>query len=677
MLERPFKLISEYAPAGDQPKAIESLVEGVDLGHEAQTLLGVTGSGKTFTMASVIEKTQRPALIMSHNKTLAAQLYNEMKSFFPDSAVEYFISYYDYYQPEAYIPRTDTYIEKTASINDEIDRLRHSATRSLFERRDVIVVSSVSCIYGLGMPENYFNAALRLSIGQQIERDTILRTLIRNQYQRNDIQVSRAEFRVRGDVIEVMPAYEEMLIRLELFGDEIERIRIVNPLTGDVKDEPEEVVIYPAIHYVANPDDIQDACQQIELELKLRTAELGESGKLLEAQRLEQRTQRDLEMIRQLGYCNGIENYSRIFEKRAPGTPPKTLLDYFSDDFLLFVDESHVTVPQVRGMYHGDQSRKNTLIDYGFRLPCARDNRPLNFNEFLERIGQRIFVSATPSSYELDESVQVAEQIIRPTGLVDPEVMIRPTENQVDVLLDEIQARVKRDERVLITTLTKRMAEDLAEYYESLNVRVRYLHSDIKSLERIEILRDLRLGHFDVLIGVNLLREGLDLPEVSLVVIMDADKEGFLRSESSLIQTIGRAARNADGQVLLFADKVTNSMKKALDETKRRRDLQIAYNTDHGIVPKTIKKAISNGLLDMLGADPRNKTDQALEELTTEARMLSSDELSGLVEQLEVQMKEAAQMLEFEKAANLRDQRMALINLMDEGSPKKAGKTVS
>ncbi len=660
MLERKFKLVSEYSAAGDQPEAIEQLVEGVDLGHEAQTLLGVTGSGKTFTMARVIEETQRPALIMSHNKTLAAQLYNEMKTFFPENAVEYFISYYDYYQPEAYIPRTDTYIEKTASINDEIDRLRHSATRSLFERRDVIVVSSVSCIYGLGMPENYFNAALRLKVGGQIERDTILRTLIRNQYQRNDIQVSRAEFRVRGDVIEVMPAYEEMIIRLELFGDEVERIRIVNPLTGDIKDEPEEVVIYPAIHYVANPDDISDACLQIEHALKCRTAEFGELGKLLESQRLEQRTLRDLEMIRQLGYCNGIENYSRIFEKREPGTPPKTLVDYFPDDFLLFVDESHVSLPQTRGMYHGDQARKNTLIDYGFRLPCARDNRPLNFDEFLERIGQRIFVSATPSKYELDESVQIAEQIIRPTGLVDPEVFIQPTENQVDVLLDKIQTRVKRDERVLITTLTKRMAEDLAEYYEALNVRVRYLHSEIKSLERIEILRDLRLGSFDVLIGVNLLREGLDLPEVSLVVIMDADKEGFLRSASSLIQTIGRAARNADGQVLLFADKITNSMQKALDETERRRKIQMDYNTEHGITPKTIKKAISNGLLEMLGADPRNKTDQALEELTAEARELPKGELKGLIEQLEIQMKEAAQMLEFEKAANLRDQMAAL-----------------
>lgn len=670
MREKQFNLHSVYGPSGDQPQAIEKLLDGLNCGHEAQTLLGVTGSGKTFTMANLIAQAQRPTLIMSHNKTLAAQLYNEMKGFFPENAVEYFISYYDYYQPEAYIPRTDTYIEKSSSINDEIDRLRHSATRSLFERRDVIVVSSVSCIYGLGIPENYLDAAIRLHVGIQVEREDILRNLIRNQYMRNDVELKRACFRVRGDVIEVQPAYEERLIRLELFGDELERISVIEPLTGEVLEVPEEIVIYPAIHYVANEDDIEDACTQIEAELAQRLQELGEIGRVLEAQRLEQRTRMDLEMIRQVGYCNGIENYSRIFEKRPPGSPPRTLLDYFPDDFLLFVDESHVTIPQVRGMFHGDVSRKNTLIDYGFRLPCARDNRPLNFEEFLTRIGQRIFVSATPAKYELDESVQVAEQIIRPTGLVDPEVEIRPTQNQVDNLLEEIRHRAKKDERVLITTLTKRMAEDLCEYFESLNVRVRYLHSDIKPIERIEILRDLRLGNFDVLIGVNLLREGLDLPEVSLVVIMDADKEGFLRSESSLIQTIGRAARNACGRVILYADKITDSMERAMSETARRREIQLSYNKEHGIIPRTIRKEISNGLLELLGHDGAKAGANALKQLESEAQEIPKNELPALIEQLELQMKEAARMLEFERAAALRDQMMALKTAIE--NPAKA-----
>jgi excinuclease ABC subunit B len=665
-MSRPFMLASNYQPSGDQPQAIEKMVRGLQEEMPAQTLLGVTGSGKTFSMANVIQQVQRPTLVMSHNKTLAAQLYNELREFFPENAVEYFISYYDYYQPEAYIPRTDTYIEKTASINEEIDRLRHSTTRSLFERRDVIVVSSVSCIYGLGLPDNYFKAAIRLHVGGEMDRDELLMTLIRNQYQRNDLDLKRAHFRARGDIIEIHPAHEEKIIRLELFGDEIERISLVDPETGEILEMPQDVVIYPAIHYVANRDDVERASRQIQLELDERLRELYDMGKMLEAQRLEQRVIRDLEMIREVGYCNGIENYSRIFEDRPPGTPPKTLLDYFPDDFLLVIDESHVTVPQLRGMYHGDRSRKETLIDYGFRLPCAKDNRPLKFEEFWERVGQRIYVSATPAAYELGESKQIAEQIIRPTGLLDPLVEVRPTQNQVDNLLEEIQIRVAKNERVLITTLTKRMAEDLTEYFESLNVKVRYLHSEIKPIERMEIIRDLRLGNFDVLIGVNLLREGLDLPEVTLVVIMDADKEGFLRSESSLIQTIGRAARNAAGMVILYADNITDSMRKAMDETTRRRDLQMAYNKQHGIVPTTIQKDITYGLLEIIGSmgtedddgDGRRggkiskgKTKEAIQEIPAK-------DLPALIEELETEMKAAARMLEFEKAARLRDQMM-------------------
>ncbi|WP_303675078.1 excinuclease ABC subunit UvrB [Vampirovibrio chlorellavorus] len=668
-MSKPFSLTANYQPSGDQPQAIDLLCQGLNEGLEAQTLLGVTGSGKTFTMANVIQRVQRPTLVISHNKTLAAQLYNELREFFPDNAVEYFISYYDYYQPEAYIPRTDTYIEKTASINEEIDRLRHSTTRSLFERRDVIVVSSVSCIYGLGLPDNYFKAAIRLQVGGETDRDELLMTLIRNQYQRNDLDLKRAHFRARGDIIEIHPAHEEVIIRLELFGDELERISMVDPETGEVLEMPEEVVIYPAIHYVANRDDVERATRQIQFELDERLRELYDMGKMLEAQRLEQRTIRDLEMIREVGYCNGIENYSRIFEDRPPGTPPKTLLDYFSDDFLLIIDESHVTVPQLRGMYHGDRARKETLVDYGFRLPCAKDNRPLMFEEFWERVGQRIYVSATPAQYEVRESRQIAQQIIRPTGLLDPIVEVRPTANQVDNLLEEIQARVARNERVLITTLTKRMAEDLTEYFETLSVKVRYLHSEIKPIERMEIIRDLRLGDFDVLIGVNLLREGLDLPEVTLVVIMDADKEGFLRSESSLIQTIGRAARNAAGMVILYADKVTESMQKAMDETARRRDLQMAYNKRNGITPKTIQKAIGYGLLDMIGSmggdeevsgDGRHggrKGSRKPQPAAAEA--IPAQDLPALIAELELEMKAAARMLEFEKAARLRDQMVA------------------
>jgi excinuclease ABC subunit B len=663
-----FSLASHYQPSGDQPQAIDLLTQGLHDGLPAQTLLGVTGSGKTFTMANVIQNVQRPTLVVSHNKTLAAQLYNELREFFPDNAVEYFISYYDYYQPEAYIPRTDTYIEKTASVNEEIDRLRHSTTRSLFERRDAIVVCSVSCIYGLGLPDNYFKAAIRMNVGGEVDRDELLLTLIRNQYQRNDLDLKRAHFRARGDIIEIHPAHEEKIIRLELFGDEIERISVVDPETGEILEMPEDVVIYPAIHYVANRDDVERATRQIQLELDERLRELYDMGKMLEAQRLEQRTIRDLEMIREVGYCNGIENYSRIFEDRPPGTPPKTLLDYFPKDFLLIIDESHVTIPQLRGMYHGDRARKETLVNYGFRLPCAKDNRPLMFEEFWERVGQRIYVSATPAAYEINESRQIAQQIIRPTGLLDPVVEVRPTQNQVDNLLEEIQARVARNERVLITTLTKRMAEDLTEYFETLSVKVRYLHSDIKPIERMEIIRDLRLGDFDVLIGVNLLREGLDLPEVTLVVIMDADKEGFLRSESSLIQTIGRAARNAAGMVILYADHITGSMQKAMDETSRRRDLQMAYNQKNGITPKTIQKDITYGLLEIIGSmgsheeedgNGRRGSRKSQRNVKEKTEEIAPQDLPALIEALELEMKAAARMLEFEKAARLRDQMMA------------------
>jgi excinuclease ABC subunit B len=673
-----FDLVCNYKPSGDQPVAIEQMTEGLMRGMQAQTLLGVTGSGKTFSAANVIQNVQRPTLVISHNKTLAAQLYNELREFFPNNAVEYFISYYDYYQPEAYIPRTDTFIEKTASINEEIDRLRHSATRSLFERRDVIVVSSVSCIYGLGLPENYFNAAIRLHIGQEVDRENLLLHLIQNQYQRNDLELKRSAFRARGDVIEIHPAHEEKIIRLELFGDELERLSVIDPATGEVLDLPNSVVIYPAIHYVANRDDVERATKQIKLELDERLLQLNDIGKNLEAQRLEQRVLRDLDMIREVGYCNGIENYSRIFENRPPGTPPKTLLDYFPDDYLLVIDESHVTLPQLRGMYHGDRSRKDVLVEYGFRLPCAKDNRPLKFEETLERIGQRIFVSATPSQYELNESAQIVEQIIRPTGLLDPIVQVQATQNQVDHLLAEIRDRVSRQERVLITTLTKRMAEDLTEYFESIEVRVRYLHSDIKPLERMEIIRDLRLGTFDVLIGVNLLREGLDLPEVTLVAIMDADKEGFLRSASSLIQTIGRAARNATGTVILYADTITDSMRRAMDETSRRRTLQAAHNEANGITPQTIKKEITYGLLDLIGTMQREaaeddapigegpiskKSRRIMEE---ELRQIPPPELPKLMEELEGEMRRAAKMLEFEKAALLRDQILTVKRFIDE-----------
>jgi excinuclease ABC subunit B len=661
LTDKPFELVCSYSPSGDQPEAIAQLVNGLQANHPSQTLLGVTGSGKTFTVANVIAQVQRPALVIAHNKTLAGQLYNEFKSFFPNNAVEYFVSYYDYYQPEAYIPRTNTFIEKTASINDEIDKMRHSATRNLFERRDTIVVASVSCIYGLGLPDTYFEAAIRLVTGMIIDRSMLIQELVRNQYKRNDLNLTRSCFRVRGDVIDIHPAYDDVWIRLELFDDELERIRLVDHETEVPLDTITEVVIYPAMHYVANRELTDQACLTIERELECRLAELRHMDKHIEAQRLEQRTWRDLEMVREVGYCNGIENYSRIFEGRAPGTAPKTLMDYFPKDYLVIIDESHVTLPQLRGMYHGDRSRKDVLIDYGFRLPCARDNRPLTYDEFKERVGQQIYVSATPSAHELQTSSQVVEQIISPTGLLDPVVTVRPTQHQVDDLFAQINMRIARQERVLITTLTKRMAEDLTEYLNGLNVQVRYLHSDIKPLERIEIVQDLRLGHFDVLVGVNLLREGLDLPEVTLVAIMDADKEGFLRSEAALIQTIGRAARNASGEVILYADNVTDSMRRALDETERRRTKQMAYNTAHGIVPKTVIKPVSNGLLALLSSAEEKKAAKGSKaQFEREVHQVDPAKIPNLMAELEVAMREAAKLLDFEQAAKLRDQWMAL-----------------
>jgi len=651
-MTRPFQVVSKYAPAGDQPKAINELSAGIKFGYKNQTLLGVTGSGKTFTMAHVIQNVRKPTLIIAHNKTLAAQLYNEMSELLPNNAVEYFVSYYDYYQPEAYIPRTDTYIEKTSSINDEIDRLRHSTTRSLFERQDVVVVASVSCIYGLGLPENYFKGAIKLSVGDSIDRDELLRHLVSVHYERNDIELERGCFRARGDIVEIKPAYENITIRIQLFGDEIEKISRINPTTGEVIEICASVVIYPAVHYLSGDEDIKETCQLIKNELTVRVNELNSQNKILEAQRLLQRTNHDLEMIREVGYCNGIENYSRIFERREPGTPPATLLDYFPKDFLLVIDESHVTIPQIKAMYNGDAARKNVLIDYGFRLPCSRDNRPLKAEEFWERIHQAVFVSATPAEYELGISEQVVEQIIRPTGLVDPEIDIRPTENQVDDLIAEIKKRADKKERILITTLTKKMSEDLTDYFLQLGIRVRYLHSEIQSLERVQILRDLRLGEFDVLVGVNLLREGLDLPEVTLVAIMDADKEGFLRSETSLIQTIGRAARNSYGKVIMYADKITNSIKKATGETDRRRELQREYNKINNITPTTIVKPLSNSLLEMVNSF------RSVEDVIAE-KMVEIDakinDLPKIIEKFEKEMHSAAKILDFEKAAEIRD----------------------
>ena len=641
-----FQLVSKFKPTGDQPEAIEKLAEGIKNGAKEQVLLGVTGSGKTFTMANVIAKVNKPTLVLAHNKTLAAQLCSELKEFFPNNAVEYFVSYYDYFQPEAYIPSSDTYIEKDSSINDEIDKLRHSATFSLLERKDTIVVSSVSCIYGLGDPEEYQNLVLSLRPGMEKDRDDVIEHLVKVQYERNDFDFSRNKFRVRGDVLEIFPpSYSDTVIRIDFFGDEIERISEIDHLTGELKKVLSHVAIYPASHYVIGEEKREKALKEIERELEERIKYFNDEGKFIEAQRIEQRTRYDLEMLREIGFCNGIENYSRILSGRKAGSPPATLLDFFGDDFLLIVDESHVTLPQVRGMYGGDRSRKEMLVNYGFRLPSAFDNRPLNFSEFTDRLDKVIYVSATPAAYELERAEQVAEQIIRPTGLLDPEISVRPTEGQLDDLLIEIRKGVQNGFRTLITTLTKRMAEDLTEYLEGEGVKVKYLHHDVKTVERMEIVRELRLGVFDVLVGINLLREGLDIPEVSLVAILDADKEGFLRSESALIQTIGRAARNAEGRVILYADQVTPSMERAIIETNRRREIQSQYNEEHRIVPKTIQKEVRE-VLD-IGAIPT----------TPERRKIkfSQNEKQAMINDLEKQMKEAAQMLEFEYAAMLRD----------------------
>lgn len=651
-MKRKFELVSKYKPSGDQPKAIEELVDGLKKGDDAQTLLGITGSGKTFTIANVIQQIQKPTLIIAHNKTLAAQLYNEFKELFPNNAVEYFISYYDYYQPEAYIPRTDTYIEKSASINEEIDRLRHNTTRSLYERNDVIIIASVSCIYGLGLPESYFKGTIQVKVGDTLDRGDLIKHLVMTQYTRNDLVLERSTFRARGDILEIMPAYEKIITRIYFFGDEIEKIVKIDNLTGEIIETPDSVMIYPAVHYIAYDENEDETISMIKTELKNRVIELESENKILESQRLQQRVKYDIEMIREMGYCSGIENYSRIIERRPIGSAPATLLDYFQGDFLTVIDESHVTLPQLNGMYHGDAARKKTLVDFGFRLPCAKDNRPLKSEEFFAKVGQKIYISATPGEFEKQTSEQLVEQIIRPTGLVDPKISVRPIETQIGDLKIEIEKRAKKEERVLITTLTKRMAEDLCDFFLQEGIRVRYLHSGIKSIERVEILRDLRLGEFDVLIGVNLLREGLDIPEVSLVAIMDADKEGFLRSETSLIQTIGRAARNACGEVIMYADKITESMQKAIDETNRRREIQLEHNRKFGIIPQTIKKPIENNLLSLV-ASYRDFEDIVAEEMVDLG--IDKKDLPKLINKLEKDMHKAAKILDFERAAEIRD----------------------
>lgn len=639
-----FELVSPFEPMGDQPQAIEELTQGLKKGYMEQTLLGATGSGKTFTMAKVIEKVNRPTLVLAHNKTLAAQLCSEFKEFFPKNAVEYFVSYYDYYQPEAYIPTTDTYIEKDSAINDEIDKLRHSATSALSERRDVIIVASVSCIYSLGDPIDYRSMVISLRTGMEKNRDDLIKKLIEIQYERNDISFTRNKFRVKGDVVEIFPVYSnENAFRIEFFGDEIDRISEINALTGQVKNVLSHVAIYPASHYVVSPEKMEKAITQIYSEMEEQVKVFQSEGKLIEAQRIKQRTEYDIEMLRETGFCKGIENYSAIMSGRKPGEPPFTLLDYFPDDFILFVDESHVTLPQVRGMYGGDRSRKDSLINFGFRLPSAYDNRPLTFDEFYNKIGQKIFVSATPGEFERQKSVQIAEQVIRPTGLLDPEISVRPTDGQIEDLISEINMRIENGERVLVTTLTKKMAEDLTDYIENLGIRVRYMHYDVDTIERMKIIRDLRLGEFDVLVGINLLREGLDIPEVSLVAILDADKEGFLRSETSLIQTIGRAARNANGKVIMYGDVVTNSMERAIKETMRRREKQEKYNKEHGIVPKTIKKDVRD-ILEI--SSSKNEKSH---------KRMSRAEKEQMIKQLTAEMKAAAKILEFEHAAYLRD----------------------
>ncbi|MDO4815460.1 MAG: excinuclease ABC subunit UvrB [Bacillota bacterium] len=652
-----FKLVAPYSPMGDQPEAIEQLVQGINNGLDEQVLLGVTGSGKTFTMASVIEKVNRPTLVLAHNKTLAAQLCAEFKEYFPENAVEYFVSYYDYYQPEAYIPHTDTFIEKDSSVNDEIERLRHSATSSLFERRDVIVVSSVSCIYGLGDPIDYANMVISLRTGQTRSFDELLRKLVEIRYERNDIAFERNMFRVRGDTVEIFPAYSnDKAIRVEFFGDEIDRISEVNVVTGAATRYVNHVAIYPASHYVVSREKMNRAINEIRVECDERTKFFTDNGKLLEAQRISQRTNYDIEMMQELGYCTGIENYSRIISGRAPGSAPMTLLDYFPKDFLLFVDESHVTLPQVRAMYRGDRARKESLVEYGFRLPSAYDNRPLKFEEFQQRVNQAVYVSATPGEFERERAGQIAEQIIRPTGLLDPVISVRPIEGQIDDLIGEINERIEKNQRTLVTTLTKKMAEDLSEYLGNAGIKCRYMHHDVGAIERMEIIRSLRMGDFDVLVGINLLREGLDLPEVSLVAILDADKEGFLRSETSLIQTIGRAARNADGLVIMYADRVTPSMQAAIDETERRRAKQNAYNEENGIVPKTIIKSVRD-ILEISTSDAEAKK-------RSDGVKMTNFERKQYIEQLEKQMKEAAKMLEFELAAQLRDE---IIRLRGKG----------
>ena len=647
-----FEVVSEYTPSGDQPEAIEALSNGIEMGLDEQTLLGVTGSGKTFTMAKIIEQVQRPTLVLAHNKTLAAQLCAEFREFFPNNAVEYFVSYYDYYQPEAYIPHTDTFIEKDSAVNEEIDRLRLSATASLLERQDVIVVSSVSCIYGLGEPEDFAAMMVALRVGMTIERDELLKRLVAIRYERNDIAFERNMFRVRGDTVEVWPAYwKDTALRIEFFGDEIDRISEINVVTGTPIRRLNNIPIWPATHYVTPKEKMDAAIQEIYKELEERVAFFEREGKLIEAQRIKQRTMYDIEMMQELGYCSGIENYSRVIEGRPVGSPPHTLLDYFPKDFVLFIDESHVTLPQVRAMYNGDRARKTTLVDYGFRLPCAYDNRPLKFEEFEKRLNQVVYVSATPGEYERTRSGQIVEQVIRPTGLLDPKVEVRPVEGQIDDLIGEINTRTQRNERVLITTLTKKMAEDLTAYLQNTGIKVRYMHHDIDTIERMEIMRDLRLGTFDVLVGINLLREGLDLPEVSLVAILDADKEGFLRSETSLIQTIGRAARNADGMVILYADTITPSMRRAMDETERRREKQDAYNKAHGITPKTVVKSVRELLEISATAE-----DVASDERQGKVKAMTKQEKAAEIARLEKAMKEAAKMLEFELAASLRDQ---------------------
>jgi excinuclease ABC subunit B len=657
-----FELVSKYSPEGDQPAAIEMLVEGIKEGKEMQTLLGATGTGKTFTVSNVIQQINKPTLVIAHNKTLAGQLYSEFKEFFPNNAVEYFVSYYDYYQPEAYVPSTDTFIEKDASINDEIDKLRHSATSSLFERKDVIIIASVSCIYGLGSPEEYREMVVSLRTGMEIDRNTLLHRLVDIQYERNDIAFQRGTFRVRGDVVEIFPASrDEHCVRVEFFGDEIDRIREVDALTGEITGEREHIAIFPASHFVTREEKMRIAVQNIETELEERLKELREDEKLLEAQRLEQRTRYDLEMMREMGFCSGIENYSRHLTLRPSGATPYTLMDYFPEDFLLVVDESHVTLSQIRGMFNGDQARKQVLVDHGFRLPSAKDNRPLRFEEFEKKVHQSIFVSATPGPYELEHTPEMVQQIIRPTGLLDPTIEVRPIEGQIDDLIGEIQERVKKNERVLITTLTKKMSEDLTDYLKEIGIKVQYLHSEVKTLDRIEIIRELRMGKYDVLVGINLLREGLDIPEVSLVTILDADKEGFLRSERSLIQTMGRAARNANGHVIMYADRITNSMELAINETKRRREIQENYNKEHGIMPQTIQKDIRDSIRATHVAE---EGEAYKEDLAPSLAKLPKKERVKVMASMEKEMKEAAKALDFERAAELRD---LLLELKAEG----------